>query len=297
VKIGAHLPQWGPGADAIGVRDVAQAVEASGLDSVWVADHVAIPLQSASRYPYRNDGAPFDPNDGFLDALTTLAVVAGMTRRVQLGTSVMVLPMREPLSTAKAVATLDVLSGGRTLIAIGSGWCKEEFEALGQHFETRGGRMDEQIDILRDAWTAGTVSREGTYFHFPAVACNPLPVQPGGPALLIGGMGPAALRRAATRGNGWHAVGADIEALAAGRRQLAAYARSVGRDPATITTSTSAGLSRDLDRAISRVQALASAGVDHLVLNFPGGPDAVIERVGWVADSVLPEIRAGRSAS
>ena len=122
MKIGLHVPQWGPDATRSGVLSVARAVEDAGLDSVWVADHVVYPLRSQSRYPYREEGTPFAPEEGFLDAITTLGALAGATKRVLLGTSVLVLPMREPLQVAKALATLDVLSDGRVIAGVGAGW-------------------------------------------------------------------------------------------------------------------------------------------------------------------------------
>ena len=141
MRIGVHVPQWGQSATRSGVLDVALAAEASGLDSIWVADHLVFPVESKSRYPYRPDGVPFDLADGFLEALTELAVVAGATSRIGLGTSVLVMPMRDPLTTAKVATTIDVLSVGRLQLALGAGWWREEFDALGQACEGRGGRM------------------------------------------------------------------------------------------------------------------------------------------------------------
>lgn len=289
MKIGVHLPQWGGGATRSGVDAVAQAVECCGLDSVWVADHLVVPSRSESTYPYRPDGLPFSAADGFLEALTTLAVVAGATSRVMLGTSVLVLPMRDPLTTVKVVSTLDVLSEGRTILAMGAGWWREEFAALGQRFQGRGRRFDEQLAVMRAAWREGTTSFDGEFYAFEELACLPLPTQPGGPPVLIGGMGPAAHRRAARFGDGWHAVGGgDVHVLRDGRTRIDELAVAHGRDPRTITLSTSAGLSTDDDRAVARLRELAAVGVDHLVLNLPGEPDEVVRRVEHLANVVLP---------
>lgn len=290
MKIGVHLPQWGGSATRSGVLDVAQAAEEGGLDSVWVADHIVFPVESESRYPYRPDGVPFAIEDGFLEALTELAVVSGATSRIGLGSSVLVLPMRDPLTTAKVAATIDVLSGGRLQLAMGAGWWREEFEALGQAFAGRGARMDEQIDILRAAWTSPTFAHEGENYRFAELSCTPLPMQPGGPPLLVGGMNTAALRRAARRGNGWHAVGADLDVLRDGRAKLDEFARSAGRDPGEIVMSTSAGVSADPDRAVARLQALAGIGVEQVVLNFAGGARDLIDRIAWFAKQVLPAL-------
>jgi probable F420-dependent oxidoreductase len=264
MKIGVHLPQWGPLATRTGLIDVAQAVEGIGLDSVWVADHVVFPISSNSRYPYRADGVPFRPEDGFLEALTALAVVAGATERVELGTSVLVLPMRDPLMTAKVVATIDVLSGGRVVLALGAGWWEEEFRALGQQFEGRGRRFDEQIDIMRRAWSQETFAYTGEFYSFEELACTPLPTRPGGPPVLIGGLGKAALRRALTLGDGWHAVGGTVQELAetwrTAQKDVAAEAR-----PRLLSTST--GMPTDPDRAAQRLVDFRDAGFDNVVLN------------------------------
>lgn len=287
MKVGVHLPQWGAGATRKGVIEAAQAAESAGFDSLWVADHIVFPMESTSRYPYRADGVPFSPDDGFLEAFTTLAVAAGVTSRVELGTSVLVMPMREPLITAKVVSTLDVLSGGRTVLAMGAGWWQEEFEALGQRFDARGRRFDEQIDILRDAWSHQSVSHDGEFYQFEELSCTPLPIQTGGPKLLIGGMGALAHRRAATLGDGWHAVGADLEVLLAGRKAIDKIAADNGRDPSEIQISTSAGLSSDPGRAADRVRSLAKGGVDHLIVNLRGEGVALLEEIEATAGAVL----------
>lgn len=290
MKIGVHLPQWGGSATRSGVIDVAQAAEAVGLDSVWVADHIVFPVESESRYPYRPDGVPFNIEEGFLEALTQLAVVSGATSRVGLGTSVLVIAMRDPLVTAKVATTVDVLSDGRLQLAVGAGWWREEFEILGQRFDKRGARMDEQMDILRAAWTKPRFSHEGQSYRFPEVSCTPLPVQPGGPPLLVGGMGTAALRRAAQRGDGWHAVGADVDTLREARTRLDEFAWAADRDPKEIIMSTSAGVSRDPDRAVARLQNLAHVGIEQVVLNFEGAAVDIIQRIDWLAAEVLPAL-------
>lgn len=293
MKIGVHVPQWGSSADRHGVLAVAQAAEECGFDSIWVADHLVYPVRSSSQYPYRPDGVPFAIEDGFLEAFSVLAVIAGATTRIGLGTSVLVLPMRDPLVTAKTAATIDVLSGGRLQLALGAGWWREEYDALDQQFDGRGQRMDEQIDILRAAWSAPVFAHEGPCYQFPELACTPLPVQPGGPPLLIGGMGAAALRRAATRGNGWHAVGADLDVLATGRTTIEALATAVGRPQGSVELSTSVGLSSNPERALTRLQSLAEVGVAQVVLNFAGDASQVVERIQWLATEVLPSVGTG----
>jgi probable F420-dependent oxidoreductase len=289
VKVGVHVPQWGQDADRAGVLTVARMAEEVGLDSVWVADHIVYPLHSDSRYPYRADGPPFAPEDGFLDAFTTLATIAGATERIALGTSVLVLPMRDPLEVAKSVATLDVLSGGRVILGVGAGWWREEFEALGAPFARRGARMDEQIAIVRALWRDGRLSGHRGHYEYDELVSRPRPLQPGGPRMLIGGMGAAARQRAALLGDGWHALGSHDETLREGFADVLRIAREAGRDPAHLSLSTSAGLPADLHSAVRRLGRLAGAGVDQVVLNVPGNTAAetcsAIERLGT---EVLP---------
>src|SRR5207248_3184110 len=137
----------------------------------------------------------------------------GATKRIRLGTSVLVAPMREPLQLAKAVATLDVLSCGRVLLGAGAGWWKEEFAARGVDFTDRGARLGEQIGILKQLWTDVRLEHHGGFYDIGEVACEPRLIQPGGPPLLVGGMHRAARRRAALVGDGWHAIGADIDVI------------------------------------------------------------------------------------
>jgi probable F420-dependent oxidoreductase len=292
VKIGVHVPQWGPSATRHGVLAVARAAEDGGLDSVWVADHVVFPLRSESTYPYRAGGVPFEPHDGFLEALATMAVLAGATSRISIGTSVLVLPMRNPLLVAKELSTVDVLSGGRTIVAVGAGWWQEEFAALGVPFRARGRRLDEQIEIVQRLWRDGTLAWDGEFFRFEEVVCEPRPAQPGGPPLWIGGTGPRARERAARLGDGWHGIGARTEEIAAGRREILAAAAEAGRDPSAVSISTSTGLPPDPERQLERLFALAGCGVGHVVLNVRGdtAQEACAAIEGLVAD-VLPVFR------
>jgi probable F420-dependent oxidoreductase len=292
MKVGVHVPQWGPSATRDGVLAVARTAEEAGLDSVWVADHIVFPLRSGSVYPYRAGGVPFAPEDGFLEAMTTLAAIAGATERVSIGTSVLVLPMRNPLLFAKEVATLDVLSGGRTILALGAGWWEEEFIALDAPFRGRGRRLDEQIQILRRLWSDGSLAWDGESFRFEEVVCEPRPVQPGGPPLWIGGTGPRARRRAARLGDGWHGLGARTDEIAAGRQEIAGLAAQAGRDPGAVSISTSTGLPAEPERQLQRMLDLADCGLGHVVLNVRGEtiPElcSAIERF---AGEILPAIR------
>jgi probable F420-dependent oxidoreductase len=290
MKVGLHLPQWGAGASRAGVLEVARAAEDAGLDSLWVADHVVHPLGAGSRYPYGDP--PFAPEDGFLEALTTLAVVAGATERVALGTSVLVPTMRQPLLVAKTIATLDVLSKGRTLVGVGAGWWREEFAALGAPFERRGARMDEQLELLRALWRDGAVAHRGRFYEIDELVCEPRPVRPGGPPILVGGMGPRARRRAATLGDGWHALGSHADTLAEGFADVRRIAREAGRDERALMLSTSIALPPEPERALRRLRRLERIGVRHVVVTVPGGAAGCLAAIELLAGSVLPEVHA-----
>lgn len=267
MQIGLQLPQWGEAASRDGVLAVARAAEAAGFDSVWASDHVVHALGSERGYPYSADGSlPYRAQEGYLEALTTLAVVAGATERVRIGTSVLVLPMRNLLLTAKSLASLDVLSGGRLSVALAPGWWREEFEALGADFEHRGALLDAQLDALVELWTEGRGSAEGELLHFPAVVCEPRPLQPGGPPLWIGGEGPRVWRRVARiPGAGWHGIGYRPERVAAARAGLAAACARSGRDLASVGLSTSTGLPGTSERIAARVGELRELGLAQVV--------------------------------
>lgn len=293
MRFGVHLPQWGRDATRAGVLAVAGCAEHLGFDAVWVADHIVHPTESSSRYPYRPEGVPFSAADGFLEALTTLAVVAGATERIGLGTSVLVLPMRQTLLTAKVVATLDVLSRGRVTLALGAGWWAEEFAALGATFEDRGKRFDEQLSVLRALWRHGTVEHHGHHVDFEEIACLPRPTQEGGPRLLVGGRGKAAWRRAATLADGWHAVGADVGHLEEGRREIGRLSVAAGRDPEAVVLSTSIGVGASEERALERLRRISAAGVANVVVNFGAvarDADALCAAMERFAAGVLPRL-------
>jgi probable F420-dependent oxidoreductase len=283
VQVGIQLPQWGEMATREALVGVARAAEAAGFDSVWVSDHVVYPLEGPAAYPQSEDGKPpFAPEDGYLEALTALGVVAGATERIGIGTSVLVLPMRNVVLTAKSLATLDVLSGGRLSVAVGAGWWAGEFEALGAEFATRGAVLDEQLSALAELWGSGRAAAGGAHVRFPLVACEPRPLQAGGPPLWIGGEGPRAWRRVARSPSaGWHGVGYRPETFAAARDAIAFACRETGRDPAGVRLSTATGMPSAPDRMLGRLEALRDAGVSQVVF-IPRGDrlHAVLEAVG-----------------
>jgi len=232
IEYGLMLPGAGPLATSEALLSVATLAESLGFDSLWVTDHIAIPAQSASAYPYSVDHkAPWSPTIVYLDAFTALGWVGAVTRRVRLGISVLVLPMRPPLIVAKTVATLDYLTGGRMILGVGAGWMKEEFDLLGQPFALRGRRMKEAIGILRACWASDPVSFHGDFFRLPAFGMDPKPPQGARLPVLGGGEGDVALRRVAEVCDGWHPLNLTPdqygERLPALKRHVAEAGRSM----------------------------------------------------------------------
>jgi probable F420-dependent oxidoreductase len=208
VEYGITLPGTGPLATPEALAAVATRAEAAGFTSLWATDHIALPLRATSRYPYSPDGRmPWDPTVPYLDALTVLGWVGAVTRRVRLGTSILVLPMRHPLAVAKTVATLDHLSGGRMILGVGAGWLAEEFALLGQPFRDRGRRTVEAVRLLKACWSDDPVNFHGGFYDLPPFAMAPKPPQGARLPILGGGESEVALRRAAEACDGWHPLG------------------------------------------------------------------------------------------
>jgi probable F420-dependent oxidoreductase len=207
MRYGFYCPTRGGCATGEAIEAILARGEALGFSSTMIADHIVFPTRIASRYPYTVSG-DFPGGGDALDQLSLLAFAAGRTRALRLCTSVMILPYRNPVLTAKTLATVDVLSGGRVTVGVGVGWLREEFEALGSpDFDRRGSVSDEWIRIFKTLWTQSPASFEGQFYRFAPLKCEPLPVQKPHPPLWIGGHSPAALRRVARLGDGWHPVG------------------------------------------------------------------------------------------
>ena len=324
MRFGFYLPTRGPQANGPAIEALARHGEALGYHSAVVADHIIIPVTSDSTYPYTLDGK--HPSEGdALEQLAEIAFVAGATRSLRLITSVLIVPHRNPVVTAKTLATIDVLSRGRLTVGIGVGWLREEFAALGAPtFDRRGAVTDEYVRIFKTLWTQAPASYEGEFYRFADVWCLPRPVQQPHPPIWIGGHSAAALRRAARYGDGWHPVGgvptaplrpAEMAENVAKLRRLAAER---GRDPATITVSLKAPLydlgvtgaaldsegrerrplSGTAEQIAGDVRAYAEAGVSELILDFRGDAlGASLDRMEWFAREVIPLAGTPRAAT
>jgi probable F420-dependent oxidoreductase len=244
MKLGTAIPTLGPTASPEAVRDISQAADELGYETLWCGDHLAVPRRSESMYVLSADGAPRPVPDGALVAalsplyeqLTTLAYVAGITKRVKIGSAVNVLPIRNPVLNARQLATIDVLSGGRLVVGVGAGWLREEADALQVPWDHRGARTDEHIQVLRAIWTSpdAYVSFSGQFYSFQDVAAEPRP-HSGGPPILIGGHSRSALKRAARLGDGWLASNATPAVIGEGIAEIRRSAEALERDPARYT--------------------------------------------------------------
>jgi probable F420-dependent oxidoreductase len=239
VKLGLLPPyRLDVAADPEWMGTFARHADEAGFESLLTVEHVAVPVDYQTRYPYNDSGRmPLADDCEIPDPLELLAWIAARTERLRLGTGILVLPEHHPLQLAKRVATIDRLSGGRVFLGVGVGWMREELEAVGIDPDTRGARTDECIDALRAVWSQEEVSFEGEHFSFSRVRSHPKPAQERIP-ILVGGHAAVAARRAGERGDGFFPIGIPGELLDRRLEQMAEAARAAGRDPADVPLTT-----------------------------------------------------------
>ena len=275
MRIGARFPNSGDVPSQLGLSAAAERLESAGFDSLWTSDHLAMPVRHHSTYPYSGDGrVPWAPDMDWSDSLVALGIAAAVTTRIELGTAILVAPLRSPLVVAKQMATVSVEASGRCVLGVGAGWLAEEFEAVGVPFAGRGNRLDAWIEIVREVWS-GSLSVRGAdhpYSNPNEMICRPLPVAP--VPILVGGLSPAALRRAGRIGDGWlglQSVGdLDPGSLAQPIASIRDHARNAGRDPSsvriTLQITESAG---HVDAIVDRMEDLIGVGVHEIIVD-PG---------------------------
>ena len=312
MNFGVHLANGGVWASRDTIVPLGVRADELGFDSVWVSDHVVLPSRIESTYPYGPPGT-FTPetSQNFWEPFAVLAFTAGRTQRVKLGTSVLVVPQRQPLVVAKQWATLDALSGGRTILGIGAGWMREEFEALGvDTFERRGAATDEAVRLYRALWTQeGDGSFNGDVYQFRPLRAVPKPAQKGGPPIWVGGHGRRSIRRAAELGDGWHAVRIDLEDLGTAVTTLHEMLDRYGRQPQDVLVSVVVnahapgtgpqGEPRDYDlvgraeQMAEKVHAYLAAGAQYVVINtWPRQSAAtMLESLEFFASEVRPLVQ------
>jgi probable F420-dependent oxidoreductase len=236
VNVGIELLFDGsPGNSITDAGGYAKALEDMGFASLWLPDHVVVFEQYAPNYGYSPDGLPpYGPRQGWFDPLFGLAAMAATTSRIRLGTNILILPERNPVVLAKEVVALDHLSGGRIDLGVGLGWSPEEFAALGVPFENRGARCDAYISAMTCLWTDEVATYESEFVSFTGAVQLPKPVQTPRPPIIIGGQSPAALRRAATLGDGWSSWMLPSDAVETALAGLDAECDKAGREPGSL---------------------------------------------------------------
>ncbi len=266
MQFGIMFANTGHGASAEGAKAVVEAAESGGITTAWTVEHVVVPSGYESKYPYDKSGKMAGGAEDFdlPDPLIWLTWAAAHTATLRLGTGILIATQRNPVVTAKAVATLDHLSGGRLDLGVGVGWLEEEFDALGVPFRARGKRLDEYIDAMRALWTEDKATFHGEFANFDDCVMRPRPVN-GTVPIVIGGHTEAAAKRAGRRGDAFFpgtATADDIAALAAVMQQAADEA---GRDGDAIPVYAMAANrpGADLD---ARIESLAEVGVSQAIL-------------------------------
>ena len=275
LRVGAKLPHTGALPSRHGLARMAATLEQAGFDSIWVSDHVVFPHEVRSPYPFAKDGQVTWPVDvDYLEPVVALSAITSTTSRAELGTSVLILPMRNPVMFAKQAACIDVLSGGRLVVGVGAGWLREEFEALGADYRSRGAVLDEWLDIARRCWTGSVEPFEGRFYRLPeAIFCRPVPVRR--PPVLIGGMSTHALERAGRVADGWLAQYSleelSEDSLNASVRTIREVAARSDRPQAELDSFRIVvrvtGADRQLRSVAERLAALAHAGATDVVVD------------------------------
>jgi probable F420-dependent oxidoreductase len=264
MRVGLFLPTVSPMATREYLTAYAAAAEGAGFASIWVGEHVVFLDEYASSYPYADDGRlALPPDAGMLGLFTTLTFLAAVTERVRLGTAVCLVPQRNPVYTAKEVATLDWLSDGRVDFGVGIGWLREEFEVLHQPFDERVSRTREYLEVMRTLWTDDVSRYDGDRYPLPPCRMYPKPVQQPHPPIYFGGESDAALRRVAELGDGWHGFNHLPDSAASSVRRLEHALQTAGRSRSEVDVTIGAYLQ---PVAPEHLVQYRDAGVDQLVL-------------------------------
>jgi probable F420-dependent oxidoreductase len=267
MKVGVVIPNAGPKCSPENMTAVARMADEMGYHSVWVTDHVVLAENVQSYYPYRSHGRwDYPPETYWLDPLLSLCWVAASFPNLQIGTSITVVPLRNPVLLAKQISTLDFLSGGRFILGIGAGWMKEEFDFIGVDFAKRGKRVTEMVRLMRELWAGESVDFKGDLWRIKGCKMYPRPIQSNIP-ILWGGHSDSALKRVARMGDGWHPTQITLEQLETGIEKLEAYSRESGRDPESVQIVARPGNTYAITPE-THARHL-ELGVDHLVMDTP----------------------------
>jgi probable F420-dependent oxidoreductase len=287
IQVGMMFANGARSAEPEHAAALARAAEAAGFESLWAVQHIVVPVEHDSEYPYSESGTiPGGPFVAVPEPLVWLAYVAAVTTRIRLATGILILPEQHPLVVAKQVATLDRLCGGRFSLGVGAGWLREEFDAVGAVFDGRGARMDEAIGVMRRAWAERVAVSDGPAYAHGPVAVEPKPVN-GAVPIVIGGHTPAAARRAGRLGDGFFPLAVYGEDLRRLVLEVRRHAEEAGRDPLAVE------ISADPPRHEADAEVLQELGVARVIVNAPHAetaelPERLEQRLAKVR-TLLPE--------
>jgi probable F420-dependent oxidoreductase len=269
MKIGFSLPNIGPIGTAEAVTKVAQRAEALGYHSLWTIERLLYPLNLQRPYPGTPDGSLPEIYKHSLDPLEVLTFVAGQTKKIKLGTSVLDMPYYNPVTLARRLSTLDFLSGGRLLVGLGLGWSKDEMDATGADMTKRGALADEFLQVLKTIWTTNPVEFRGKFFNIPKSYINPKPVQKPHPPIYLGAFVPAALKRLANVADGWNPVFLPIPVMTQMFDSIKQMAKEAGRDPSALVMVVHAIL-EITDKPLGKERPIFSGSFDQITDDVRG---------------------------
>ena len=297
---GVHLPQLGHQISRETLLNFSRRIDELGVHSGWVSDHVCWPAEIKPNYPYSDDGS-FPAANGirWLDPIGTLSFVAGCTENLKLGTTVLILPYRLPVATAKQLATLDVVSGGRLILGVGVGWMREEATILGMPFDHRGKRSNEQLALFNKLFTEEEPQFDGNFYQLPRVKFEPKPLQDPVP-VWVGGSSHAAFERVARYGHGFQAAFQPIEVVKAEIDEIRRCCESIDRDPGELTLSLrvyldpqglmekAKSIAGNREQMLATIDKMKAIGISHVVLDpvAPGGVSGRLQAVQQFMEEV-----------
>lgn len=293
MKFGIALPNFGQYADKEHLSDITLQAEALGFDSIWVSDHIVIP----------NSHEGF--GDEFYEPLITLSFLAAKTSSIKLGTSVIILPYRNPVTLAKMISTLDVLSEGRVILGIGAGWLEKEFEALGVSYKNRGRLTDEYLKAMKVLWTENNPEFKGEFLEFSDIKFLPKPYQKPHPPIWIGGGSAKARERAVELGDGWHPVGLTPPELRRHIAELKVLRNTIGKTledfPIIIRRNLEINSEKDFsegetlrgtpEKIIRGIKEYKEAGASYLLFQVLGGDiNSIQNTIQSFTEDIRPHI-------
>ena len=286
MKVGMFLPQIGEYATKENILYIAKEAEKEGVDSLWVLDRLLWPLKPKTPYAATPDGTLPVEYQNVLDPLTTLTYVAGVTERILLGTSIIDMFFQSPVQLGKRFATLDVLSGGRTIAGLGIGWSKDEYEVSGVPYKDKGSRADEFLQLLKKIWTDEIVEFKGQFYNIPASKIGPKPLQEPKPPILLGGFSPKTFSRIVNYANGWIGIAGfgPLEQLEQMINGLKESTRKLDKDPSNIgiyigsypnvlespvsSNETRAPMTGTIEQIGSDIEQIKAMGTNHIFFGY-----------------------------